>query len=269
MKNRNPSLGMLGAKFFSFVQLHELAIVRLGDLQRILNVTPQQEQELLKRLARSGFILRLKRSVYLVPNKIPPGGHWQPDGKYIIAHYMNLYKADFYISGMYAMNYHGLTTQIPNELTIYNNKIYGPKKIGTQRVVFIKIASERMGGLEKIIAKNKMIVYIASLERVVLDAVYDWKKLGALPDAYEWIKERIDNKKFIRELIRLTVSYGNVITKRRIGYCLELFGVDKDMTKLLLKSIKSQTGWVLFNPYGPRKGKTDRKWRVIHNVEEY
>ena len=75
MKNKLPELGKLGTAFFSLAHIRHLEIVRLGDLQSVLNLSPSQEQQLLKRLTRNGFIVRLTRGVFLVTDKIPPGGY--------------------------------------------------------------------------------------------------------------------------------------------------------------------------------------------------
>ena len=41
MQNEKPKLGHLGAKFFSYVQMHNLQIVQLGETQKPLGPSSQ------------------------------------------------------------------------------------------------------------------------------------------------------------------------------------------------------------------------------------
>jgi len=143
---KSVKLGSLGTKFFAYVQAREIEIVCLGDLQARLGLSPAQEQSLLKRLANSGFILRLKRGVYLVPERFPMGGSWQPNEYYLIAKYMQFVDAKYYIGGFVAIHYYGLTTQIPNVFTVYNDTFSGNRMIGKLKITFIKILPNRING---------------------------------------------------------------------------------------------------------------------------
>jgi len=247
------------------VQMQRKEIVCLGDLQKALEITPTQEHELLKRLTRNGLILRLMRGVYLAPDKLPAGGYWQPSSFYLVAKYMEVLNAKYYISGLFAFHYYGLIKQIPNEITVYNNKRAGIKSLGVVSLRLIKVSDERIGGFTNINTDKQTFVNIASLARTVLDAVYDWKKYNSLPQAYDWISSYKKDKNFIDELIKQTAEYGNVITIRRIGYCIELLGFNESITAPLQKKLISKTGWVLYNPLGPKKGKTNKRWRIINN----
>jgi len=278
MKNQFPQLGKLGTAFFSLVQTRRLEIVRLGDLQEPLRLTQDQEQQLLKRLTRNGFIVRLAPGIFLVPNKIPVGGFWQPNSNYLVLKLMELYKAKYYIGGMSVMQYYGLTTQIPNEITVFNNKLNAKKIIGSQTFNLIKVKSEKLAGriamdlrtgrvgVELANVENK--VYIASLAQVILDGVQYWKRLGTLPDAYDWIEQYYQETALIAELVKLASLSANVITIRRVGYCLEKLGTPQSTLKPLRKKLTASQGWVVLDPNRPNKGKTNTEWRIIDNAEK-
>jgi len=44
-----------------------------------MGITGQQEEELLRRLARGRLIARVRRGLYLIPSRLPVGGSWSPD----------------------------------------------------------------------------------------------------------------------------------------------------------------------------------------------
>ena len=64
---------ILSTRFFAFVQLKKLERITTGELLQPLNVTPEKEKFLLSRLAKSGWIVRLRRGLYLIPSRIPEG----------------------------------------------------------------------------------------------------------------------------------------------------------------------------------------------------
>ena len=72
------TLGKIETQLFAYVQMRRLQTVRTGELLRVLGITPQQERELLSRLARRSLIARVRRGLYLVPPRLPPGGKWSP-----------------------------------------------------------------------------------------------------------------------------------------------------------------------------------------------
>ena len=78
MKRQGSELGDLSTRFFAYVQLKEKDIIQTGELTPVLGVTDSQERDLLRRLSHSGWIVRLKRGVYLVPPRIPAGGKYSP-----------------------------------------------------------------------------------------------------------------------------------------------------------------------------------------------
>jgi len=59
-------------------------IARTGDFTGVLGISKNQERNLLSRLAQSGFIIRLRRGVYLLPEKIPSEGSYNPGTAYIL-----------------------------------------------------------------------------------------------------------------------------------------------------------------------------------------
>ncbi len=269
MKNQTPQLGKLGTAFFSLAQTRHLEIVRLGELQEPLGLSANQEHQLLKRLTRNGFIVRLLPGTFLVPNRIPAGGFCQPNSNYLISKLMALYQAKYYVGGMSAMQYYSLTNQIPNEITLFNNKINAKRIIGSQKFNLIKVQSEKLTGKIAIDLKNdEGEIYIASLAQTLLDAVQYWKRLGSVPDAYDWIKQKANNNELVSELVQLTSQCSNIITIRRIGYCLETCGISPLILKPLRKKLTATQGWVAFDPNRPSKGKTNKQWRIIDNAEE-
>ena len=122
MKSKGPELGNLSSRFFSYVQLRKLDIVRTGEIAPILDISASQERDLFRRLSDSGWILRLKRGVYLVPPRIPAGGKYSPGVALILQKLMEEVRGIYQICGPSAFNFYGLDDQIPSVTYLYNNR---------------------------------------------------------------------------------------------------------------------------------------------------
>ena len=140
MQKRSPQLGPLETQVFAWVQLKERNLVRAGEIARALSLAPKRETELFTRLCRSRLALRLKKGLYLLPNKIPPGGVWGPNPYWVLAQLMQAVGASYQVTGQAAFQRCGFSDQIPNEITTYNTKLSGRKKIGGTSYEFIKVA---------------------------------------------------------------------------------------------------------------------------------
>jgi len=222
MKPKGPELGSLSSRFFSYVQLKKLDIVRTGEIAPVLNISASQERDLFRRLSDSGWILRLKRGLYLVPPRIPAGGKYSPGTALILQKLMEEEKGRYQICGPPAFNFYGFDDQVPSVTYLYNNRISGKRSIGSLAFQFIKVADERLGAINAVRTREDIEMIYSSRARTLMDAVYDWHRFNSLPRGYEWIKEEVKNEpKFTSEFIDVTATYGNVATIRRIGYLLD------------------------------------------------
>jgi predicted transcriptional regulator of viral defense system len=181
---------------------------------------------------------------------------------------MEAHDAQYYLGGLMAFNRHGLSTQIANQFTVYNNKVSALKKFGKFTVKFIKVASKRICDFDSFpIPGEQQNVNIANLARTILDAIHDWKTYQILSQAYGWLKKYSADRKFLSDFIRLTAQTANCNTKRRVGFYLEKLGVNNSLLLPILKKLNPTAGWIALNPSSNQTGKTIKKWGIIDNVK--
>ena len=266
MKSKGPELGGLSARFFAYVQLKKLDIVRTGEIAPILNLTGSQERDLFRRLSVSGWILRLKRGVYLVPSRIPAGGKYSPGEALVLQKLMEEEEGKYQICGPTAFNFYGLDDQVPSVTYLYNNRISGKRSIGSLAFRFIKVADERLGAVNAVRTRKDMEIIYSSKARTLMDAVYDWSRFNSLPRGYGWIKGEIKNEpKLASELIEVTAKYGNMATTRRIGYLLDTLFRNPRMMNRLQRQLNTSSSMIPWIPGRPAKGAINRKWGIIIN----
>lgn len=266
MKQLGPELGNLSLRFFAYVQLKKKDIVRTGELAPILDITGAQESDLFRRLSNSGWIVRLKRGVYLVPPRIPAGGKYSPGADLILQKLMEEKDGKYQICGPTAFNFYGLNDQIPNVTYVYNNRISGGRTIGNLAFQFIKIADKRLGATDVVRSRQDSQGIYSSKARTLMDAVYDWSRFNSLPRGYDWIRQEVEKDfKLENELVDATIRYGNQAAARRIGYVLDTFIPTSKIIHRLQRQLSDSKALISWIPGKPAKGIVNRKWGVIVN----
>jgi len=260
------ALGNLETQLFAYVQLRGLKSVRTGDLTRALGLTPTQERELLSRLVRRGLIARVRRGLYLVPPRLPPGGKWSPGEFTALTALIDDREGRYQICGPNAFYRYGWIDQVPNRIYAYNNRISGERNVGSAGFVLIKVADDRLGETEVVQTPDGVEAVYSSRPRSLLDAVYDWSRFGSLPQAYAWIRaELADDTRAAARLVKVALRYGNVSTLRRLGKLLELQRVKPSLLRQLEAEIPSSSALIPWVPTYPKRGTVDRRWGVLFN----
>lgn len=261
-------LGESERMLFAYVQMRGQATLRAGELAKPLGLTAPRERNLLSRLAKAGWITRVRRGLYLVPRKLPLGGKWSPDEILALNTLIEDRKGRYQICGPNAFNRYGFDQQVPTRVYAYNNRISGERTIGSVRLTLIKVADSRLGGTEKIKTSEGLVAVYSSRARTLLDAVYDWARFNSLPRGYGWIRREIDKKRVApEELVDLTLRYGDIGTMRRLGVLLEREGVDPKLLRKLEKKVPQSTGLIPWIPTLAKRGSINRRWGVVVNGE--
>jgi predicted transcriptional regulator of viral defense system len=262
------TLGPLETQFLAYAQSRSRPSVATGEFVNALGWTPDQERRVLSRLARKGIIARVRPGLYLVPPRLPPGGRWSPGEFLALTTLMEDCGGRYQISGPNAFYRYGWTEQVPNRLYAYNNRISGDRQVGTVALTLIKVADDRLGGVETVRAPEGVTVAYASKARALVDAVFDWSRFDTLPKAFNWICREVEKDDgFPAEFVRMTADYGNQGTMRRIGGLLERIGVQEALLRRLEVKLRPSSSLIPWNPTRDKRGTTNRRWGVVFNDE--
>jgi predicted transcriptional regulator of viral defense system len=261
-------LGKLETQFFAWVQLRKRATVQAGDVASALRITRKQEDELLSRLTRAGLIARVKKGLYLVPDRLPLGGKWSPGEALALSTLIEDAGGRYQVCGPNAFNRYGFADQIPTVTYAYNNRYSGRRRIGSVALSLIKVSDRRLGATDSVKTSDVPSLVYSSRLRTLIDAVYDWSRFNGLPRAYGWIREEIvKDARVAGKLVQLVLDYGNQGTVRRIGYLLEREGVRAAVVGKLRDALNPSSALIPWDPTRPRRGKTVRTWGVLDNAE--
>jgi predicted transcriptional regulator of viral defense system len=259
-------LGKLESQFFAYVQMRRSQTVRTGELVSALGIRPQQEQELLSRLARHNLIARVRRGLYLAPPQLPPGGKWSPSESLALNTLIDDRSGRYQICGPNAFYRYGWDEQVPNRLYAYNNRITGQRNVGAVAMVLIKLTDDRLGETETVKTPDGGDVVYSSRARSLVDAVYDWSRFNTLPAAYDWIRNELArDSRMAGQIIRVALQYANVSTLRRLGRLLETAGVKNPLLRKLEEVITPTSALIPWTPSLPKRGTLDKRWKVVVN----
>lgn len=260
------SLGPQETLFFGLMQMRGQRTVRTGELVGPMGITPLQEEELLRRLARGRLIARVRRGLYLVPSRLPVGGAWSPDEILALNTLVGDRAGRYQICGPNAFNRYGFDEQIPTRTYAYNDRISGDRTIGSISLTLIKVSTERLGDIEEILTDEGVVAVYSSRARALVDAVYDWSRFNTLPRAYDWIRRELATKRVAaHELVRATLQYGDIGTIRRIGALLEVEDVEASLLRQLEAHLSASTSMIPWIPTQPKRGKANARWGIVLN----
>jgi predicted transcriptional regulator of viral defense system len=166
-----------------------------------------------------------------------------------------------YLSCWSALRYHNLTEQLPQTFTVLTTKTRKKKEINLEnsKVKFIQTKPQYFFGYKKE-RYGDFDIFIAEKEKALIDsALFKELSFSEICEIIKNNKEDLDIDLLVGYLIKIK----NSSLIKRFGFLLDFLGIDK---------YHKLKGFINYN-YIPldyalvKKGKKDKKWGVIKNVE--
>ncbi len=227
-----------------------------NDALKISNLSTKSVQKVLYRLQQSGAIERIEKGKYLI---IPLGAE---KGKYTLHEFVigSLLVEPYSIAYWSALNYYGLTEQIPTTVfiqTITRKFNTNPNVFGVQYKI-IKIKKEKIFGIRKEWIEETQI-NITDKEKTIIDCLDKPQYCGGIIEVAKALKNNKFNQKKLQNYAK---RIGNSGVLRRLGYLCELLNIKIKLPKLNTRN------YLLLDPTMPEKGSKSAKWRLIINLDE-
>ena len=241
----------------------KISIITKEQFDKYFNFPKKASEKTLFRLKKKGILTAIKRGVYFYsPLESGPAGSSINE---FLAPPVFFPNNNYYIGYSTMYNYYGFTDQIFQTMYILNTSLQRGKTIGNIRFKMIKIPAGRMYGLEKIKIKDVEVI-VSDKERTLVDMFYFSGPVGGLKRTFEILKEQVKGRRIdIGRLVKYSVRFSSVSTRKRIGFALEMAGLNDKVLEPLIKRVK-KTSLITLYPSKTRKGKINRKWMVIENA---
>lgn len=266
MGNNNTKTMYLGPKETEVVarlSYENAAIITREQLRDMFNFDDSLLNQLIFRLKKKGILKSIKKGVYFYsPLEAGPAGI--NINEFLIPSILYP-RGNYYVGYGTMYNYYGFTDQIFQTMYILNTSKQYRKTIGDMTFKMIKIAPKRMYGLEKIKISNAEVI-VSDKERTLVDLVYFPGPVGGLKNAFYILKNQVVTKQInTKKFIGYASQFPIVSTRKRIGFLLDQVSFNGKELLPLMKTIEKTSLSNLFD-LKSRKGKINKKWRIIENV---
>ncbi len=211
---------------------------------------------LLSRMEREGWIERIEKGKYLI---IPLGAK---KGKYTINEFVigSMLIEPAIISYWSALNYYGFTEQIPTIVFIQTTSRKKKQELDIFGVKYkiIRVSENKLVGYETIWI-NDTQVHITDREKTIVDCLDKPQYCGGIIEVVKALQNDID----LNKVIEYAKNMNNSAILKRLGYLCDKIGISIDIPQTYLA-----TGTPLLDPSMDRKGTTNRKWKILVNMDE-
>jgi predicted transcriptional regulator of viral defense system len=169
-----------------------------------------------------------------------------------------------YIGFWSALNYHGLSDQIPTTTFIGTTKPKKPLNILNSRFLFVQLSKNKFTGIEEIEIEGYR-VNISDRNKTIADCLDHPEHSGGIDEvarAIYFSHEELDFGK-IREY---ALKMKNITIFKRLGYILDKTGL-LEKYGWIFKEITLTKGYPSLDKIASRKGKYNEKWKLLINAE--
>jgi predicted transcriptional regulator of viral defense system len=245
-----------------------------AEVARLQNIQLPQLRKMLSRLSQAGWLIRLRRGLYAGMGSLPNQAHIN---EFAIATRLVEPSA---ISHWSAMQHHGLTEQIPQQVItattihkittpsmrqkkIQHSKYKHAWEIGGIRYEYITIKPQRFFGIEKVWVDQYFRVPVTDKERTLLDGFAYSKIFGGMGGILGILEEALPTID-IKKLVNYAIQYDKLSVIKRLGWALEYFDISE---KYLLPLLKIPVGY--YSRLDPSKlavGHCDKRWMIQNNM---
>ena len=246
------------------IKMAKAQAISLPQLNKIISILTAKE-----------WLFRVRRGLYIITNSLPGEFRTPP---FAIATSLVQPSA---ISHWSAMQFHGLTEQIPQTITASTpKKIVFPSmrklvsdsrstkhvwEVANTQYEYITIKPEQFFGIDNVWIDERFCVPITDKERTLLDLFVHSKMFGGMGEALGALEASLSNID-ITKLVDYAIKFNKKSVVKRIGWALEYFGISaKYFSKLLEVPIK------YYCPLDPSKqtlGLCDSRWMIQNNLKE-
>jgi predicted transcriptional regulator of viral defense system len=228
---------------------------------------------LLPYLVDSGWLIRLRRGLYARSGTLPGDIHIH---SFVIATHLVSPSA---VSHWSALNYHGLTEQVPMIVTAFtpkkvvtpsmrkgcDNKTSGRHawEIAGVRYEYVSVKREHFFGIEEVWLDENFKIPITDRERTMLETFITTRMFGGMGEALGVLENHI-HELDLEKLAAYALRYGKASVIKRLGWALEQTGATEDILAPLLNPPVS--GYRLLDPTRPAQGPCNKRWMIQDNL---
>lgn len=234
-------------------------IITIDDIQNAIDVPYDAAKKIANNLVHKQWLDRLKSGTYLiVPLAAGETGEYT-EHEFVIASHL----ADpMYISYWTALNYHGLTEQVPLTVFAATTEQEPAREIHGVTYTFVTVTEEKFFGYDPV-AINAQQVNVASVEKTLVDCADHPEYCGGIGELAKGLAAAdLEQATLTEHLLRL----GNGAAIKRIVYLADLLEIELEQRDELVAAFTS--GYSKLDPTRGDEGRYVSEYRLLMNVPE-
>jgi predicted transcriptional regulator of viral defense system len=232
-------------------------IITIDDIQDTIDVSYDDAKKIANNLVHKKWLDRLKSGTYLiVPLAAGETGEYT-EHEFVIASHL----ADpMYISFWTALNYHGLTEQVPVTVFIATTEQVPTEEIHGVTYTFVTLTEAKFFGYDTV-AVDSHRVNVASVEKTLVDCADHPEHCGGIGELAKGLGAAdLDQETLAEYLLWL----GNGAAIKRIVYLADLLDVDLAQREELVDAFTA--GYSKLDPTRGDDGRHVSEYRLVLNV---
>lgn len=260
----NKTLGSTSARLLTTLAGDNRTIFSVADAQEVLGSGYEATLQILRRLTRAGWLVRLTAGRYaIVP--LSSGSEATPQiNRYVVAREV-LGDTPYYISHESAMDVHNMLTRPVTRVIVTTPRRLAKRDILGVPYHFVYAPPLALWGCEPVWVTPYEQVTVSDLERTILDGLARPDLCAGVGQVATGLWMRHDDFDWDR-LARYAQKLGRRAVAQRLGYLLELY--DLGMPSLI-ESLQAMVGasYARLDPLLPDEGPHQARWRLRLNLE--
>lgn len=258
---KRVSLGPYETKLLFSLESREADLFDLRTVQGILGVGENAAAKVVHRLKGKGRAIRVRKGEYLlVPARAGEGGSWSENVFRVLG---VLLREDYYVGFWTALNYWGMTEQIPRVVHVVIPGRRRAFQFQGQPVRFVTLKRASIfGRMAQPLERGSF--YVSDREKTLLDGLLFPEYSGGVSEVAKALPSARREIRWSR-LLAYERRLGVDAVGRRLGYLLELLDLEPSVRRRLGRDV---SGFRWLDPSAPklRLGYSQR-WGLVLNVE--
>jgi len=238
-----------------------LPVFTTGDAKQILGTGDSSVWHILHGLARKKRIERIERGKYLlVPAAAGPDLLWAEYSEVIVPRLIEPYYVGFWT----AMNYWGMTDQIPYTMLVATTKRKRKFEYGGQRFKFVTLAEKKFFGFVEENAGSGKKFNVSSREKTIVDCLMHPEYCGGITEAVKSLWNARDEVCWPAVLEAAERVEVDVVLKR-LGYLLSVLDIEGEISRKIAGMEKTAVHF-LDPVYGRTRATTSKEYGLVVNI---
>ena len=246
MATKRLILGANELRLLFTIEEEGKSVFSISDAKRILGTSEASVRNVVYRLKKKGRIEGIEKGKYLlIPARAGYEASWSEVPFLLVPHLINVY----YIGFWTALNYWGMTEQVPRSVFVVTTKRKRGVKYGPTKFELVTLGKRKFFGYMEGKASGGAF-NISSKEKTIIDCLLYPKYCGGMDEVVKGIWGARDEMDFLR-LYEYSKRMDVNVVLRRLGYVIDLLKIEKEIGSEIA-SLKFK-GFMWLDPLGPKK----------------